>query len=187
MKRLLLRLLSLLSSRPCSVLYMGLGSASLNTWRCLFSPAVCAKQSRTVDCVHSRCALVFSAMYSCLSGLLGHTAPSLKLSEASPDPDGVGVCCFFLPFTMEILQAVGDITDVCMTLYNLPFSDFFLFIFYSSLRAMVGELTSFLVISQKSYPSLPVPNNLKMDTPSNLLCIFVVLGRRVNLTPVTSC
>lgn len=148
---------------------------------------MCAKQSCSVDCVHSRCVLVFSLTYSCLSGLLGHTTPSLKLREASPGRAWVGVCCFFLHFTMEILQAVRDITDVCMALYSLPFSDFFLLIFYSSLRALVGELTSFLVISQKSYPSFPVPNNLKMDTPSSLLCIFVVLGRRVNLTPVTSC
>lgn len=130
---------------------------------------MCAKQSCAVDCVHSRCALVFSPMYSCLSGLLGHTAPSLKTQGDLPR-SCLGLWIFFvlfvflflfLHFTMEILQAVRDITDVCMALYNLPFSVFFLLIFYSSLWAMVGELTSFLVISQKSYPSFPVPNNLK--------------------------
>lgn len=165
----------------------GSRQCSLNTWRWLFSPALCTKQSCAVDCVHSRCALVFSPMYSCLSGLLGHTAPSLNSRRPPQILPGLVGFFFFLHFTMEILQAVRDISDIYMILYNFPFSDFFLLIFYSSLRALVGELTSFLVISQKSYPSFPVPNNLKMDTPSNLLCIFVVLGRRVNLTPVTSC
>lgn len=53
---------------------------------------------------------------------------------------------------------------------------------------MEGEPVSFLVISQKSYPLFPVPNNLTMAyTPSNLLSILVVLGRKGNVTPVTSC